>query len=509
MGALMDALGRSSGELIRSVDWNSLVAAVEKMESDLNERIDSEVATITGRLDGIDTNVGELSERAEKLEESVAGFQDELEDAATQIEQIRARFRGVTLRTDRLQFAIGEQSTIVAQITDIAGEAVTFRSGATRPWVDFVTAWGQLKPAPGFTSIGGAGDRTISVQVNANGIARVLLRAEHAEGFTEEAEAEVSAALTTTIAAAQKTIGQTILEANTPLEARENGAFTLLTREYERTDARSLQQYVDAYYLKNPSILGGKVVGNFFHRWRDYRSTVMAFAKSDGDPLTADPSLGACSIQVTFRDWIWPWVHLDFMDKPQLKEELAIDLGRVIGRDVEESNRALRDRIRDLTVDQGLIGRQRTYESIIGAMDLVDVVNPPTFMEDFRANVKNGIRVQQGLEYGQNVGIGAGTGSAALDAFSHAATMSQHMTAGIEATVGTQMQQAIARAEEQISQTVSAAQAEFADDFFSNSGAFMTMRNEVATLKGTVDGVQADLGKKANQDFVSRLLEVR
>lgn len=509
MGALMDALGRSSGELIRSVDWNSLVAAVEKIESDLTSRIDAEVATITGRLDGLDTDVGDLAQRAGQLEENIAGVQEEVEDAAKRIEQIRTRFRGVTLHTDRLQFAIGEQSTIVAQITDISGEALTFGSGATRPWVDFVTAWGQLKPAPGFTSVGGAGDRTISVQVNANGVARVLLRAEHAEGFTEEAEAEVSAALTTTIAAAQRTIGQAILTSNTPLEARENGAFTLLTREYERTDARSLQQYVDAYYLKNPSILGGKIVGNFFHRWRDYRSTVMAFAKSDGDPRTADPSLGACSIQVTFRDWISPWIHLDFMDKPQLKEELAIDLGRVITPDIEESNRAVRDRIRDLTGNQGLIGRQRTYESLIGAMDLVETANPPRFMEDFRANVKNGIRVQQGLEYGQNVGIGAGTGSAALDAFSHAATMSQHMTAGIEQTVGAQVQQAIAQAEQQISQTVNAAQSEFVDDFFSSSGAFMTMRNEVETLKGNVDGVRVDLGKKANEDFVSRLLEMR
>ncbi len=509
MGALMDALQRSSGELIRSTDWNALISAVEGIEVSLNERITNEVATVTGRLDGLDGEVGQLQEQAEEIGTRLTTVETELADAVALVERIRDRFRGVTLQTPRSNFAIGELAQISAQITDLSGQPVTFGSGEARPWVDFVTAWGQLRPVPGFTSAGGAGDRTISVQVNAEGVARVHLRAEHAEGFAEEVEQEVAAALTTSIGTTQQTVVEAILAANTPLEARERGAFTLLTTEYERKDARSMQQYVDGYYLKNPAIVGGKVAGNFFHRWRDYRSTVMAFAKSDGDPRTADPNLGACSIQVTFRDWIGPWIHLDFFDRPQLSNDYAREIERVITPDLGQTNRAIRDRVRDLVSDAGLIGKHRVYDSLVVAMDRVEVTTPPAFMEDLRTTVKNGIRVQQGLEYGQNVGIRAATESVAIDAFAQSAEFSEHMTRGIEQTVNLHVEQAIAQAETQIEQTVSAAQSEFLDDFYASSGTFMTMRNEVQTLRGNVAQFEAQVAQKANYDLVARFLENR
>ncbi len=131
------------------------------------------------------------------------------------------------------------RGTVIAQVTALDGSDLDLGDPNTRPWVDFVTVWGTLKAAPGFTSRGGAGDQTLSVRVDSEGIAQVLIRSARAEAFAEEEELEVEGFLAT---------------------RPQAGNFTSI----------------------------------FNQRWREYRATVMAFLKPDATPphQRRRPSLG-------------------------------------------------------------------------------------------------------------------------------------------------------------------------------------------------------------------------
>src|SRR5919202_1064326 len=57
MGELVDRLGnKTAGQLIKSADWNELVAAIEHLSATLEERF----ATVDGRLQELDTKVDAL-----------------------------------------------------------------------------------------------------------------------------------------------------------------------------------------------------------------------------------------------------------------------------------------------------------------------------------------------------------------------------------------------------------------------------------------------------------------
>src|SRR5205823_3309335 len=102
----------------------------------------------------------------------------------------------------RAKYAVGELAELIVTVTNLAGRPVT-----TMPTVHFVTPWGFLRPAPNFSSVGGEGDRSISVRCNDAGEARVLLRSEHAQYLTPRTEDDVAATLTTKLDAVN-TIGQ-------------------------------------------------------------------------------------------------------------------------------------------------------------------------------------------------------------------------------------------------------------------------------------------------------------
>jgi len=510
MGELLDTLGRDKGELIRSIDWNDLIRAVEQLEKDLGTRMNDLSISMDDRFTEVTGEVARQDDELSEVDGRLVTAQAELAEARARIDALEQHIRRVTLRTERLNYAIGELAEITSRITDLEGEPLQLGTASERPWIDFVTAWGQLKPAPGFTSIGGAGDRTISVRVNAEGEAKVLLRAEHAEGFTVEAEAEVEAALTTHIPTENRSIVATILASNTPLEARERGAFRLLSTEYDRTDARNVQEYVDTYYLKNASAVGGRKSTSFFHSWRDYRSTVMAFAKTDADPRTPDANLGACSIQVTFRDWIAPWIHLDyFLETPVLAESFAEVIGGLVTSNYRDTALAVTDRIGELVQNRGVIGKQRNYRALADAIEQVQVINPPTYLEGFKTSVKNGLLVQQGIEYGQSIGLGQSQEAVAVNAFTGTGQLVDQMTHAVEDAVNAQVDQKLGATEARIETSVSESQANFMDEFFAANGSFRLMENTVQKLAADVDSVEAAVHEKADMLVVTRFLENR
>ena len=499
MGVLADTLGgKSAGELIRATDWNALIDAIEGIEAALGERIDT-------LSDSVDTRFGEVTASLDEIRTSVETLETEVTELRTDVDELRARFRRVTIETTRSSFAIGELAQLTARITDLDGTPLTFPTANTRPWVDFVTVWGQLRPVTGFESRGGAGDRSISVRVDANGIARVQLRAEHVEGFSEEAELEVSAALMTVTE--QAPLRDIILQSNTPMEANERGAFRILSNEYARSDASSVRNYVDAYYIRYPDRVTGHFTPGFQTRWRDYNSTVIALAKADSDPLTPDASLGSSSIQVTFRDWIGPWYNLDFVaDEPELADLYADRFRGLVADDYRDTLLDLEDAIDDVVRDKGVLGRHKEYRAVDMAVGRIVVDNPPIFLDDVTRTLQNGIAMQQAAEYGQTAAFGAQQESRVLRAMADTGAKADTRAAEVAQTVTGQVESQLGQAREELVFQVQREQATFRSELLAESGPILNVQRELQTVAGQVQGFQVALNAKADVQALARFL---
>jgi hypothetical protein len=409
MGELIQTIGnKAPGQLIRSQDWNVLVNAVESLETTLTSRIDTLEQKVTADIELLKTDVAKL--------------RTDLNALSTAIDPLLRQYYRVTIQTSIPFFVLGELAELTAHVTDARGNAP-----AERPWIDFVAAWGQLKPANGFESVGGAGDRTISVRVNSQGIARVLLRSEHAEGFTDDDEREIAAAMTTRLQANNQSISHSFWQAATPMEAKTNGSFAIMTKEYDRADSRVMRDYIDGYYMRHAGLVAGKtvpgLVDHYRTTWRDYQATVMAFARSDSESTTADQSSGVGSIQVTFRDWISSWLWLDYIDTESVKK-LANDFrDRVaikITNKYDVSIKRVKDDVTDFVRDRGLVGKLQRYRAVDEGLG--GLGGPQEFLDRLTGSMQNAIAIQQILESTQAATIGVDSEQVAFTVFTDAAT---------------------------------------------------------------------------------------
>jgi len=408
MGELVDTLGnKEPGQLILAADWNALVAAIE-----------STVDTINTRIDGVESSLGD---RLTAVEGDLATLQEQVAGLETTVDVLREQHR-VTLSTSSSSFALGQVATITAQVTDFEGNPLPgLNNVANRPWVDFFTVWGKLKAVAGFTNVGGAGERTIAVRVNADGIAQVTLRAESTEELSDEQEAEVAAALTMTVGESTRTVADEFLLANTPLDAQEVGAFAMMTTAYDGTTPL-FRKYIDDYYIERPS----RVTRGFTIRWRDYNATVIAMTKNDDDPLTPDRGRSYGSIRIRFRDWIQPWILLDYLGEPEPYIPPIIERlkPRVIPSKYGDSLLGIQEEIQDIVQNKGIIGRMRDYQVIHQALERIQFDDQPTFWPDLVEYAQNSVNVQQTMEYAQANTIGLAKGEAALAGFAAAGAQS-------------------------------------------------------------------------------------
>ncbi len=424
---LADDIGnKSAGELIRSSDWNKLVAAVAA----LDQRVTDELAALKSELQ---TKIDDLDGRLGTLQADFTTLQ-------SQVAPLLQTFR-VTLTTVRVNYALGELAELTATVTNLSGSPAT-----DRPWVDFVTTWGNFRPVAGFESMGGTGNRTISVRTNDQGVARVLLRADHAASFTAEEEDQVAASLTTKPAGAVKAVSELILQASTPVGAKELGVYRVMTQEYRRKDTTSVRNYADAYYLDSPAKVVGKVTPGMVDQmrttWRDYRVTVTAFAKADSDPRTPDHSRGVNSIQVTFRDWISPWVVLDIIDESEIDKFIPgykAEILPTIKDDYLTTVKLMKKKIDDLVRDEGLIGKLQGYRAISKTLGQVD--GPQAFLPQLTDAMQKAIGIQQTLETAQVGAIGLSGQQVAFDVFSDAATRADTGVAGVAGDIAGLQQQ--------------------------------------------------------------------
>jgi hypothetical protein len=430
MATLVEQLGNKvAGQLIKADDWNALVAAVQGIDIALNARVDTVEAGLTAantKIDGVTTQLTQLATDFAALKAT--------------IEPLLREYLRVTLETTKVDYAVGELAELTARVSDLQGNPLDLAVEANRPWIDFVTSWGQLKPVSGFESIGGAGDRTISVRANAQGIARVRLHAESAEGVADDVDEEVAASLTTVLEN-NKSIAATILESNTPVEAMP--AFRTLSLEYDRTDTAGVRSFVDGYYLKHTAqVLDKRVTPTFRHSWRDYHTTVLAFAKRDSDPRTPDQSRGVASIQVTFRDWIGPWITLDYLTETgPLVQSFRNRFSSRVTTNFRDSVQNFKIEVNDAVRDQGLVGKQRSYQVMRDALDELTVPQPPSFFGTLTKSMQDAINVQQVMDAAQTAAIGAPAQAIALEAFAESAVRADTEVADVKESVAALEQQ--------------------------------------------------------------------
>jgi uncharacterized coiled-coil protein SlyX len=499
MGVLVDGFGgKVNGELIRAADWNGMLAAVETLVTDLQQTVDA-------RLTPLETSMAALGARVTTLETQVA-------DLTTVAATLRSRFRRLNLTSGSARFAIGQRGTITATVTSFDGAPLSLPDAAARPWVDFVTPWGTLLPAPGFVTRSGVGGRTVSVQVNAGGQARVLLQAHHATHFSEAEQVQVESAMATRIQVGGQdmSVAESILAGATPASANVQPAFRAITQAYSSAGANTMQRYLDSYYVQAPSRVAtqiGPIVGA---TWNDYLTTVLAFVKPDADPVSPDGAMAAGAIQVTFRDWVTHWIVNDFFaDLTDPIREYRETLPGLIRTDLRRSVDDVLDEIDDRVRGGGILGGQRQYEAAIGAVRGMSVSNPAPFFGDAVEAVANGIAVQRAVSFGQAVTPGSGTAPETARAIAGTSAKATDEAARVGTSLSGEFQAALGQATQSLRDQVRTDQQVFQAQLLRDDGPIAVAQREARDVRGALETVNRALTAKADLQFVTDFVRQR
>ena len=418
--------GKSAGELIRAELWNKLMTALD----DLSDSVDTRFATV-------DTSLATLTTDLAAVSTDVAGLQADV----TAMTAVLTDYFKVSLSTTRVSYATGEEATITAQLTDLHGQAVTFAADQ-RPWIDFVAVWGHLRAADGFDSATGdssGGERAISVRTDTTGQAQALLRAEVGPELPLQAHLDVAATMTSTLAS-KATLAQAILQAPTPVDAKNAGAFAALATEYDRPTGLSVRSYVDTYYVKNaPAVLGKVAPPVVSPLWRDYASIVVAVARADADPTTPDQSRGSGSIRVGFRDWIGPWLQFHYFDPVELEPAIVDTRTKLqphFTPDYFDSVDRLKNEVTTLVgPNRGLVGRIRDLQVVHGALDGITVDQPAALVQKVSQTMQQVVAFQQAFEPVQAGTLSASEGKLGLDALTSSAVSAATDVGAVKAQV--------------------------------------------------------------------------
>ncbi|MBI5015292.1 MAG: hypothetical protein HZB55_07340 [Deltaproteobacteria bacterium] len=480
--------GKQPGDLIQAAHWNALVAAVKLVEQSLRQDLTALADSTDERFAAVSATLDALGGRIDGVEGRVDALETGLQGVNNSLAALRARFRRVTMRTGRATYALGELAEITAKVSDVDGADLDLSVAANRPWVDFVTVWGQLRPAPGFLAVGGGGDRTLCVRVNAQGEAKVLLRADHAADLSEEVELQMATFMTTKMGAQEKEVSAVFLDSNTPSDDGVKDAFRRMSAEYDRAGGRAMREYVDGYYLHGAVAAADPPVAA--QTWRDYRTTVVALVKGDNDPVTADPSLGSCSLQITFRDWIGPWIVGTYFPSFEAQVPSYQDKFHArVGADFRESVEGLKIEVSEIVKDKGVLGRQRDYLAMDEALDRLNRPDPPPFFSILTHQVQGAIRVQQAVDQGRVAA--AGKSEAAFFALTDAQARADSAASATKEELGGFVEQRMGELETQMKSHVQQAQQTFRDDLLAESGPIKAVERQVGAMTGTVAALKA------------------
>ncbi len=384
MGTLTNNFGKMQpGQLITADKWNDMVAAVdaslEELQTTLNQAITDKINPLKDRVDALDSD---------------------FHDFKNKVEPILNGFYQLTLKTSAEVFNLGEFAEIEARVKDIVGADVTWATQAERPWIDFITTWGKLKPVSGFTAKPTVTDKALSVQVNAQGIAKVRVRAETVEGTTEEDEGDIYDFLqTSTVGDGAMMISQLINVSPTPADTRAKKAFQAVTNIYKQSSNSSIHRtYYDHYYYQNNHAIAMNNVTGYYNDWQYYPCVVFAFARKDDNPTTPDRAHGTASLQFRFRDWIGPWISHDFLE---VEDEITNAVAQLTDRftdKYETTAAAWKKYFSDELHKTGLLGRQRESVKFYEAVQyLKDRPRPPEYTDTEQSYQTLGVSAQSTL----------------------------------------------------------------------------------------------------------------
>ncbi|MEJ2199624.1 MAG: hypothetical protein P8X63_01210 [Desulfuromonadaceae bacterium] len=379
---------KQAGHLIRHDDWNSLIAVLQTYGASLTTQ-DTDLATLKGQVALLETQLGTVSSQLQLLD----GRVDALEQ---QIEPLLDNYL-VTLSCNQLTYAMAEFCEITAKVTDLRGNPLS----APYPWVDFIAScdfiasWGCLRAKSGFTSRSGAGENSLSVQVNSQGIARVLLRSASSEGFTQSEEEQLSVILDMQVPQMQMSVRKAFMDAATPMDEGAQQAYRVINREYERKDAKTMRSYADSYHARHSQWHAEPAGPAYGNQWLDYRATVLALAKPDSNPQTPDGVRGSASLQVTFRDWLWSWGGYYTDDTEDLVIEVLEEMHPVF--ETEDLYVAFEEKFQKNYQERGLLGRLKYMEAMREVLDRVDPGDDPR-IQTAREEIERALDAQGATE---------------------------------------------------------------------------------------------------------------
>ena len=225
------------------------------------------------------------------------------------------------------------------------------------------------------------------------------------------------------------------------------------------------------------------------------------------DPRTPDPNLGSCSIQVNFRDWIGPWLNLDFFLEmtPLVNNYRDIFIGQVGGNFRDTLDR-FKEQVEVNLADKGILGKQKHTKAIMEAIGQMQVVNPPPYLENVTQIVKNGLVMQQATEYGQVAAVGLSDQPITFQAFMETGARAETKAAEVELAVSDRVDAQIGKAQEQLVFQVQQEQANFRDELFAENGAIQSVQRNLQAVTGQVQGFQVALNAKADVQTLARFL---
>ncbi len=364
---------KAAGHPIQSDDWNRLVAGVNALVA----KVEADKLELKGALDTLTGTVAGINTRLTTLEQKVTPLLDNYL---------------ITVACSKGHYLIGESCELTLRVTDLRGQPI-----AARPWVDLYASWGRLSAKAGFESRVGVGNDSLSVRVNAQGIAQVLLQAQAAADFSDMEYRQMAIMLEENVPETGMSMAQSIQQSSNPSDHRAKAAFKVAKKHYEKAGGSAFQRYADGMVIQ------GRDMGIWRGRgeWEEYAATVMAFAKPDADPLSADGARGTASIQVVFRDWVSSWgggyIEVD--------EDDDTTWGPVFtrpGRSMEGIHHHVEEELKG----RGILGRQRHLGNLQKALDKVDPQGDPWIM-DAREQTQQAIGAQKAAEAGARGGQGA------------------------------------------------------------------------------------------------------
>jgi chaperonin cofactor prefoldin len=390
------ALGnKSAGDLIRANDWNNLVIRITDMGDELNGALLT-LQDFVGT--SADTSAAAtLSGRVQTLEEQDVVLREEYDNLQTQLAPLLDQFN-ITLQTTSVNAIMGQTAVISARVSNLSGEVPN-----PRPWVDFVCTWGRLSAQSGFTTRPGEDGKSISVQVNSEGIASIRVMAAASGSLNEAQSLQLGQFFQTSVGGGGGSVGEAIINSATSSDNTMQPVYQMISQQYQvQSGVNGLQQFADSFYADS-LVNGGYHWGTGFvsGSWQDHRTTVLAFVKADSDPTTPDQSRGVSSIQLNFRDWVSPWI-IDYFDipSPEIDDFVPQFIPRIIPDDLRGSLIGFNDEVLGLIQNDGLIGRHRGYklaDTVIGQVG-AELVNPVPFMSELRQTSQQAIAAQQTMD---------------------------------------------------------------------------------------------------------------